>query len=94
MSRSRAQRIKDELQRELAPRVLDVIDESHLHEGHPGAQDGKGHFRVSIVSDRFEGLNHLARHRLVFSILDELMRTDIHALSIEAATPAEHSPIT
>ena len=93
MSQARVSQIEAHLQEELAPEQLKVIDESHLHVGHAGARDGKGHFRVHIVSDRFEGLKPLARHRLVFAALQGMMETDIHALSIEAATPAEYSPL-
>ena len=93
MTSSRIEQIEAELHRELAPQSLEVIDESHLHIGHAGARDGKGHFRVTIVSDRFEGLNPIARHRLVFAALDELMRNDIHALSIQANTPEENPPL-
>jgi BolA family transcriptional regulator, general stress-responsive regulator len=73
----------------LAPVDLEVVDESHLHAGHAGALTGRGHFRVRIVSNRFAGLNSLARHRLVYSALGDLMQTDIHALSLETLTPAE-----
>ncbi|PZN34950.1 MAG: BolA family transcriptional regulator [Proteobacteria bacterium] len=68
---------------------VEVVDESHLHVGHPGAREGKGHFRVLIVSDDFAGLRPLARHQLVYRSLGELMQTDIHALSITALTPKE-----
>ena len=91
MTPSRVEQIQSHLQQELAPASLEVIDESHLHVGHAGAREGKGHFRVVIVSDRFEGLTPLARHRLVFGALADMMDTDIHALSIQAATPAENS---
>lgn len=93
MTAGRIQQIEAELRRRLAPDSLEVIDESHLHVGHVGARDGKGHFRVNIVSDHFEDLSPIARHRLVFDALDDLMQTDIHALSIQAATPAENSPL-
>ena len=92
MSQARVSQIEAQLQEEFAPEQLEVIDESHLHVGHAGARDGKGHFRVHIVSERFQGLKPLARHRLVFAALQSMMETDIHALSIEAATPTEHSP--
>ena len=68
-----------------APTELEVIDESHKHAGHPGAQDGRGHFRVKIVSARFAGKRPLERHRMVFKVLDSMLKTDIHALSIHAA---------
>jgi BolA family transcriptional regulator, general stress-responsive regulator len=86
---SRTQRIRDELERALHPQTIELIDDSHLHAGHAGARDGRGHFRVHIVSDRFRGLKTLARHQLVYRSLGTLMQTDIHALSIIAETPDE-----
>ena len=85
----RVARMRARLQETLAPQTIDLIDDSHLHAGHAGARDGRGHFRVSIVSDRFNGLRTIARHQLVYGALDEMMRTDIHALSITALTPDE-----
>jgi len=71
----------------LEPARLDLIDESHLHAGHVGAQGGARHFRVRIVSNRFQGLGTLARHRLVYDCVHDLMPHPIHALAIEAGTP-------
>jgi BolA protein len=70
----------------LEPTALEVIDESHLHIGHAGAQGGARHFRVRIVSNRFQGLRTLARHRLVYDCVRDLMPHPIHALAIEAGT--------
>lgn len=70
----------------LEPDVLEVIDESHLHAGHAGARDGRGHFHVRIAAARFQGLSRLAQHRLVYDALGDLMVTDIHALRISAET--------
>ena len=84
----RVERIRAALQ-VLAPSKLQVIDESHRHAGHEGARDGRGHFAVEIVSDAFDGLASLARHRRVYEALGTMMQTDIHALSIRARTPAE-----
>lgn len=67
-----------------APTELEVIDESHLHAGHPGAKSGKGHFKVTIVSNHFAGRKQLERHRMVFAALDDMMETEIHALSVTA----------
>lgn len=75
--------------RVLAPSHLDITDESHKHAGHEGARDGRGHFSLEIVSDAFAGLAPLARHRRVYQALGNMMQTDIHALSIQARTPAE-----
>ncbi len=73
----------------LEPTDLVVEDESHRHVGHAGARDGRGHFRVEIVSATFSGLAPLARHRAVYAALGELMQTDIHALAIDARAPGE-----
>jgi BolA protein len=83
------QAIRAALEAAFDPAVLEVVDESHLHAGHAGARDGRGHFRVRIVSEGFAALGPLARHRAVYAALGELMTTDIHALSITAQTPAE-----
>ncbi len=78
--------IRAMLESALAPDSLDVGDDSH---GHAGARDGRGHFKVSIVSRAFAGLAPLARHRKVYAALGPLMQSDIHALSIQARTPDE-----
>jgi len=81
--------IRERLEAGLAPDELDIVDESHLHIGHPGARDGRGHFRVRVVSDVFAGLPRLARHRRVYAAVGDLMTTDIHALNIEALSKNE-----
>ncbi len=81
--------IRAALEAAFAPLSLDVIDDSHRHAGHAGARDGRGHFRVALVSAAFEGMGALARHRAVYAALGELMATDIHALSIDARTPGQ-----
>lgn len=87
----RGEAIRARLSAALSPVQLEVSDESHHHVGHEGARDGKSHFHVRIVSAQFEGLRRLQRHRLVYEALAELMRTDIHALGIDALAPAELS---
>ena len=72
-----------------APLELEVRDDSAAHAGHAGARDGRGHFAVRIVSLAFDGESRLARHRMVYTALGDLMQTDIHALSITALTPDE-----
>lgn len=86
---TRAQRIVSELQRALHTDQVELIDDSHLHAGHAGARDGRGHFRVRVISPDFAGLRTLQRHQLVYRSLGEMMQTDIHALSITALTPDE-----
>ena len=85
----RAERIVGELKQALHTDQVELIDDSHLHAGHAGARDGRGHFRVRVVSPDFAGLRTLQRHQLVYRSLGELMQTDIHALSIAALTPDE-----
>jgi BolA protein len=86
---NRADRISSQLRSALHTDVVELIDDSHLHAGHAGAREGKGHFRVRIVSNDFAGLRPLQRHQLVYRSLGELMSSEIHALSITALTPAE-----
>ena len=86
---SRVERIRTLLSERLAVQQVEVIDDSHLHAGHAGARDGRGHFRVRIVARDFEGLRPIQRHQLVYRTLGDMMQTDIHALSIAAFTPAE-----
>lgn len=85
----RAHAIRERITAALAPGEVEVVDESHLHKGHAGARDGRGHFRVRVVSDRFAGLAPLQRHRLVYEAVGDLMQTDIHALSVAALTVNE-----
>jgi BolA family transcriptional regulator, general stress-responsive regulator len=71
----------------LDPVSVEIIDDSALHAGHAGARSGGGHYRLAIVSSRFAGLGTVARHRLIYDTLGDLMKRDIHALAIEARTP-------
>lgn len=90
MTAERMKQIEDHLQSALPVEHLDVADESHLHAGHPGARDGRGHFRVLVISEAFADKSPLQRHRLVYDAVGSLMQTDIHALSIQAMTPTEY----
>jgi BolA protein len=73
----------------LEPESCNLEDESAQHRGHAGAASGGGHFRLTIVSPKFRNLSTLARHRLVYEAMGELMQREIHALSITALTPEE-----
>ena len=79
--------IRVALEAAFSPVSLAIVDESHKHAGHAGARDGRGHFKVSVVSETFAGMRPLARHRAVYEALGSLMQTDIHALSIDARAP-------
>lgn len=89
MTADRIGKIRQRVTAALAPSEIDVIDEGHLHKGHEGARDGRGHFRVRVVSNRFAGLRPLQRHRLVYDAVGDLMQTDIHALAVAALTEDE-----
>lgn len=89
MNEQRVESIRERLLDALDPELLEIADESHLHAGHAGARDGRGHFRVMLVSPAFAGQTRIQRHQLIYAALGELMQTDIHALSIQAFAPGE-----
>lgn len=91
MSASTTAEIDSRLRASLQPDEITVVDDSARHAGHAGAASGGGHYNLRIVSARFAGLTRVARHRLVYDPLSDLMRNAIHALAIEALTPDEAS---
>lgn len=86
---TRPERIRAQLTAALEPTLLELVDESALHAGHAGAASGGSHFRLKIVSARFEGLRLVMRHRLVYDSVHDMMQTEIHALAITALAPSE-----
>ena len=86
---SRIERIRALLTAALAPTLLELADESALHAGHEGAKSGGGHYRLKIVSARFDGLKLVMRHRLVYDSVHDMMHSEIHALAITALAPSE-----
>ena len=76
----------------LAPESIEVFDDSRDHEGHEGAKGGGGHYQLVIVSSRFAGKARIARHRLIYDALSDLMPKQIHALAIQAYAPEEMGP--
>lgn len=89
MTEDRLRLIREALQQHFNPEELLVRDQSHLHAGHEGAKDGKGHFDVTIVAGAFENINRVQRHRMVYDVLETLLQSDIHALRIKALAPSE-----
>lgn len=73
----------------LEPLELRIDDESARHAGHEGAKSGGGHYRLRLVSRRFAGLSLLARHRLVYDAVAEMMQREVHALTMVLQTPEE-----
>ena len=90
MSGVQAQDIRDALQSCLQPEHLEVRDDSAQHAGHAGAREGR-HFSVTIVGTCFAGLTRVARHRLIYDSLIELIPRGIHALAIDARAPGDPS---
>lgn len=89
MTTDRVAQIEEILTAAFSPSRLLIKDQSHLHAGHAGAMDGRGHYDVTIVAEAFAGTRPLERHRMIFSALGSLMETDIHALRIHASAPDE-----
>lgn len=87
-STARIRLITERLQCALEPQLLDVVDESDLHLGHPGARGG-GHYYVKVVSGKFEQKTAIERHKMIYMALGDAMGNAIHAISINARTPAE-----
>jgi BolA protein len=87
MSDARIARIRALIEDSLHPTSLQIEDQSHLHAGHAGAQEGRGHYQVDIVAEAFAGKSLIQRHRLVYDSLGDMLETDIHALIIHATPP-------
>ena len=84
------QRIVARLTAALDPVLLDVVDESHLHAGHAGAREGGGtHYRVRVVSAKFDRRSRVERHRLVYDLLTAEFADGLHALALVAKAPGE-----
>jgi BolA protein len=78
----------------LQPTQIEIIDDSHKHAGHEGARSGGGHYSLHIVTAQFEGKATLARHRMIYSALGDMMKQEIHALNIHAYTPQELATVS
>ena len=89
MTAERVEMIRERLTNNLHPTELDIVDESARHAGHAGAASGGGHFIVNISASVFKGKTLIQRHRLVYDAVDDIMHSEIHALSIQAKTPDE-----
>ncbi|KAK9822010.1 hypothetical protein WJX74_000220 [Apatococcus lobatus] len=77
----------------LQPSRLQVVNESHLHAGHmgnpDGAADAETHFRVEVISEAFQGKPMVARHRMVYGLLQHELNSGVHALALKTKTPSE-----
>lgn len=84
-----ADTIRQKLEQALQPELLEIVDHSAAHAGHYGNQGG-GHYNVTIVSSHFEGKSLVKRHQMIYQALGDMMKQEIHALSINALTPSEN----
>ena len=82
--------IRQKLEEALKPDVIEIIDHSAAHAGHAGNKGG-GHYNVTIVSQLFEGKSLVQRHQLIYQVMGDMMKDEIHALGINALTPTENS---
>ncbi|GAA4011232.1 BolA family protein [Actimicrobium antarcticum] len=85
----RETRIKARLLETFSPTVCQLVDESAAHAGHAGAASGGSHYRLHLVSSRFENESRVNRHRLVYDCLRDMMQHEIHALALSVETPSE-----
>ncbi|QPK63721.1 BolA family transcriptional regulator [Methylomonas sp. LL1] len=85
-----ATQIRQKLEEALKPDLIEIIDHSAAHAGHAGNKGG-GHYNVTLVSEKFEGKSLVQRHQLIYQILGDMMKDEIHALGINALTPSENS---
>lgn len=81
------QQITDKLQQALQPELLEVVNESHMHNVPPGSES---HFKVTIVSPAFDGKMLVARHRMVNQVLADELAGQIHALALHTLTPTQY----
>lgn len=85
-----ANTIRQKLEEALKPELIEIIDHSAAHAGHAGNKGG-GHYNVTIVAEQFEGKSLVQRHQMIYQVMGDLMKEEIHALGINALTPTENS---
>jgi BolA protein len=85
-----ANTIRQKLEEALKPELIEIIDHSAAHAGHAGNKGG-GHYNVTIVAQQFEGKSLVQRHQMIYQVMGDLMKEEIHALGINALTPTENS---
>ena len=82
----RRETIQNKLTETFSPLHVEVVDESHMHNVPEGAES---HFKVTLVSDQFDGKMLIARHRAVNAVLKQELENGIHALALHTMTPEE-----
>lgn len=87
--------IHEKLVKEFNPSFLKIANDSHKHSAHHGMRGAsnvtESHFRIEIVSDKFNGKNQPSRHRLIYNLLDEeIKEKGVHAIQMKTKTPEEY----
>ncbi|KAI8061437.1 bola domain protein [Gongronella butleri] len=86
------QSIEDKLIEALEPTILETVNESHLHAHHSamkGNTNKETHFKVTVVSDKFQGKTLMQRHRIIYGLLDDELKQGLHALTLKTKTQSE-----
>lgn len=83
-----AARMREKLERDFSPDLLEIVDESEKHRGHGGWREGgETHFRIRMVSPAFRDLGRVARSRAVHKALAEELAGPVHALALDLSAP-------
>lgn len=86
--------IRRKLERGLRPFALEIVNQSHLHAGHAGDNgSGESHFKVTVVSEAFNGKGRVERQRMIYNLLESEMNGQIHALSLKAIAQDEYNKV-
>jgi len=84
------ERIRQAIRSGLAPVHFEIVDESSLHAGHAGARPGgETHYRITVISEKFEGVSRVRRQQMVYALLDDAFAAGLHALAMTTRTPSE-----
>jgi stress-induced morphogen len=80
------QEIEQQLQDNFSPVAMEVANESHMHSVPANSET---HFRVVLVSARFDGCTRVARHQQVYAALSAQLAGPVHALALHTYSPHE-----
>ena len=89
MEKSSLQKIQFTLDQAFNPDSLKIKDLSYLHKNHEGSKSGKGHYSIYIVSNLFNNISSIQRHKMIYDALGDIIENEIHALTIKAYAKEE-----
>tara|TARA_Y100000590_G_C15456744_1_gene914879 strand:+ start:360 stop:638 length:279 start_codon:yes stop_codon:yes gene_type:complete len=82
-------RIKNLLESNLNIHSISIDDLSNQHKNHNN--DGGGHYKINLISDDFENISLLDRHKKIYLILKDMIKKEIHAVSLNLSTVKEYT---